>query len=178
MPRRVAILAVVAALSFACGGEEGTLPTAPSGPITPQLPEAFDAEVVRATPAPGGTLLVSAPNGTPVALDIVFSVSVPAGRAGTYNWNTALQAAHPPGSGFVLPVVSTAFQPVPLVVGVQEVRVTAFHTTNAVCYNLTRTPAQTLTLDIDVRAPGASLGQQQPQVLGKQFAAIWSLECQ
>ena len=175
MPRRAGLAAVLAVFALSCSDDSATPPSAPAGP---EVPVAFDAELVRATPAPGEELWLSAPNDTPVALEIVFSVSVPEGRGDTYNWNTVLQAAQPPNSGFVVPVVTTGFQPVALVPGVREITVTAFKTTNAVCYNLVSTPADTLTLDIDVRAAGASLGQLAPQVMGKQFAVTWPLRCQ
>jgi hypothetical protein len=177
MPRPAGVAALLVVFALGCDGDGGSPPSAPSTPAAPRVPQAFDADLVRATPAAGEELWLAAPNGTPVDLEVVFSVSVPEGRGGTYNWNTVLQAAQPPNSGFVVPVVTTAFQPMALVPGVQEITVTAFKTTNAVCYNLMSTAGETLSLDIDVRAPGASLAQQAPQVMGKQFAASWPLRC-
>jgi hypothetical protein len=177
MSRRAILVVALGILAPACGGGNEGSPAPPTAPATPQVPLAWDAEIVRAAPAPGGILWLSAPNETPVDLEVVFSVSVPAGQAGTHNWNTVLQAAHPPGTGWVVPVVTTAFQEVALEVGVQEVTVTGFKTTNAVCYNLASTPAATQSLDIDVRAPGAPIGQRQPQVMGKQLEATWELRC-
>jgi hypothetical protein len=174
---RAGYVAFVAILAVGCGGGDGS-PASPPSPSPPSIPSAWDAEIVRATPAAGEILSVAAPNETPVSLEVVFSVSVPAGESGTYNWNTVLQAVNPPNSSFVDPVVTTGFQPVALEPGVREITVSAFKTTNAVCYNLMSTPAETLSLDIDVRAPGSSQAQMAPQVMGKSFPVTWPLRCQ
>jgi hypothetical protein len=142
----------------------------------PAGPQAFDVSYVRSAPAAGGTLLLRGPNDSPVSLSVTFSVAVPSGQQGTYQWNTALQAGHPVGTGFVVPVVNTGFQQVTVGSGVQEITLTRFRTTNAVCVDA-RSPSVTLSLDVDVRKGDASLGQQAPQVLGKQFGVTWTLEC-
>lgn len=173
--RRSVAVAATVACTAGCGGtyEDGGGLT----PITPAGPQSFDVTFVRSAPAAGGTLMLSGPNDTPVSLSVTFSVAVPSGQQGTYQWNTALQAAHPVGTGFVVPVVNTAFQRVTLGTGVQEVTITGFRTTNAICID-PRTPAATLTLDVDVRTGDASLQQQAPQVLGKQFNVTYALQCE
>jgi len=166
-------LALVALLGACGGGYSSPPPTAPPS----SQPSAFDVSFVGSTPAPGSPLRLSGPNDTPVALSVTFSVSVPAGRQGAHQWNTAVQAEQPAGTGFFVPIATTAFRSVTLEAGVHELVVSDFHTTNAICIDLRR-PTQTLGLDIDVRAAGASLGQGGPQVLGKRFEVTWPVECE
>jgi hypothetical protein len=118
-------------------------------------------------------LLLARTNNEPVSLSVTFSVSVPEGQGGTYSWNTAVQADFPP----VVPVVTTAFRPVTLVPGVQNVTITQFHTTNAFCTNPLSARASS-SLDVDIRAATASLAQGGAQVLGKQFNVSFALQCQ
>jgi hypothetical protein len=157
-------------LALACqGGSGGMAPTSPVGPQT------FDVSFVDSSPAPGGTLQLVPPNNTPVALSITFSVSVPAAQAGTYNWNTAVQA-QPPGSP-VVPIVTSAFHPVTLAAGVQNIMLTQFHTTNAICYDADRSAKVSTSVDIDVRLPSAGVLQMGSQVLGKRFNVAYTLQC-
>lgn len=175
-PRRAELRRLVASaaatLALACGGSSGSgpAPASPSGPLS------FDATFASSSPAPGGTLLLGAPNDTPVSLSVTFSVSVPVGKAGSYNWNTAVQAVQPPDSPIV-PVVTSAFRPVNLAAGIQTVTLSDFHTTNAICYDRSRSASASTTLDIDVRTPSAGVGQAGAQVLGKQFSVVYVLQC-
>jgi len=168
--RRAAV--ALPALALVTCGEEAERPTTTS----PEGPVAFDVSFVRSAPAPAGTLVLAAPNDTPVSFTVTFSVAVPRGQEGTYQWNTAVQAAHPAGTGFVVPVVTTAFRPVPLGAGVQEVTLSDFHTTNAICQD-PRSPGTTQSLDVDVRLASASLAQGGSQILGKRFEVSYALEC-
>lgn len=165
------LIGVSVPLALACQGSGGGV--APTSPVGPQT---FDVSFVGSSPSPGGTLLLAAPNDTPVSLSITLSVGVPAAQAGTYNWNTAVQAVQPPGSP-VVPVVTSAFQPVTLAAGVQNIMLTQFHTTNAICYDAARSARVSTSVDIDVRVPSAGVGQQGNQVLGKQFNVAYTLQC-
>lgn len=165
------LIALSVPLAFGCGGNSGGMaPTSPMGPQT------FDVSFGSSSPAAGGTLLLAAPNDTPVMLSITLSVSAPAAQAGTYNWNTVVQAVQPPGSPIV-PVVTSGFQAVTLAAGVQNITLTQFHTTNAICSDPDRSARVSTSVDIDVRLPSAGVGQQGNQVLGKQFNVTYALQC-
>ncbi len=160
---------VFACAGFASCGGSSPMPTAQPSP-SPTAPK-FDAVFVGSTPAPGGVLLLSPPNDTPVALSVTFSVTVPQGQAGYYAWTTAIQAAHPVGSGYIVPVVTSAAQFVTLAAGTQTITFTSFHTTNAICSGGSSPPAS-LSLDIEVR------GAAPDPVLGKKFDVTHGLKCQ
>ena len=164
----VGLIAVVLGLD-ACG----SAPAAPSAPVTP--PPVFDVELVSSVPPAGATLDIASPNDTPVALSVTFAVTVPPGQAGNYFWTTAVQASQPPGSGFVVPVVTTSpFQPVTLVAGTQSITMQAFHTTNAVCYSARDSPSMSTSLDIEIKSR-ASFGAT--PFYGKVFPATFGLRC-
>jgi len=90
--------------------------SSPAAPVAPAAsPPTFDVLLVSSVPATGGTLDLASPNDTPVSLSVIFSVTVPPGQAGTCFWTTAVQAPQAPGTGFVVPVVTTRpFQQVTL----------------------------------------------------------------
>lgn len=167
---RAPCLAVLAAavMSLACEGDRDIA----EPPHSPGGPTSFDVTLVSSVPAAGGTLILARTNNEPVALSVTFSVSVPISAAGSYNWNTAVQADYPP----VVPVVTTAFQAVTLAPGVQTVTITQFHTTNAYCGNPLAARASS-SIDVDVRAATASLAQGGAQVLGKRFDVSFALQC-
>ncbi len=151
----------------------GSAPAPPSAPVT--SPPTFDVHFVSSTPPAGATLDLASPNNTPVALSITFSVTVPPSQAGNYFWTTAVQAPQPPGTGFVVPVVTTSpFQPVTLGAGTQNITVQTFHTTNAVCYTPKDMPGMSTSLDIEIKAL-ASFGAT--PFFGKVFPVTFGLRC-
>ena len=154
----------------ACGSYSPAAAPAPS-----PSPVSFDVQLASSVPAAGGTLELASPNDTPVALDLRFSVSVPPGRGGAYFWTVAVQAAQPPGTGFVVPVVTTrAFEPVTLVEGTNTVSLSAFHTTNAVCSTANDRPEMSTSLDLDIRTVASPGG---PAFFGKRFPVTFVLHC-
>ena len=167
---RVAVGLIVVVLGLdACG----SAPAAPSAPVV--SPPTFDVQLVSSAPPAGATLDLASPNNTPVSLSVSFSVTVPPSQAGNYFWTTAVQAAQPPGTGFVVPVVTTSpFQPVTLVAGTQNITMQAFHTTNAVCYTANDMPGVSTSLDIEIKTL-ASFGAT--PFFGKKFGASFGLRC-
>ena len=166
---RGARLTTGALLISACGSS----PSAPPAPVT--LPQSFDVQLVSSAPAAGGTLELAPPNDTPVSLSVTFSVTVPPAQAGTYFWTTAVQAPQPPGTGFVVPVVTTTpFQEVTLGAGTQTLSMTTFHTTNAVCYSPTDMPPVSTSLDIEIKTL-AAVGAA--PFFGKKFPVTFALRC-
>ena len=120
-------------------------------------------------------LELASPNDTPVSLALRFSVTVPPGRAGNYFWTVAVQAAQPPGAGFVVPVVTTrAFEPVALIEGTNTVSLSDFHTTNAVCSTASDRPDMSTSLDMDIRTVASPGGQA---FFGKRFPVTFVLHC-
>jgi len=164
----VGLIAVVLGLD-ACG----SAPAAPSAPGP--TPVTFDVQLVSSAPPAGATLDLASPNDTPVSLSVTFSVTVPPSQPGNYFWTTAVQAPQPPGTGFVVPVVTTSpLQPVTLVAGTQSITMQAFHTTNAVCYTANDRPAMSTSLDIEIKTL-ASFGAT--PFFGKKFPATFALRC-
>jgi len=164
----VGFIGVVLGLA-ACGSG----PAAPSAPVP--SPSSFDVLLVNSAPPAGATLELARPNDTPVSLSVIFSVTVPPSQAGNYFWTTAMQAPQPPGTGFVVPVVTTSpFQPVTLVAGTQNVTMQTFHTTNAVCYAANEMPAMSTSLDIEIKTL-ASYGAA--PFFGKKFPVTFALHC-
>jgi hypothetical protein len=162
-------LALTFATLAACGSYS------PAAPAPSPSPVAFDVQLTSSVPAAGGTLELASPNDTPVALDLRFSVTVPPGRAGAYFWTVAVQAAQPPGTGFVVPVVTTrAFEPVTLVEGTSTVSLSAFHTTNAVCSSPSNRPEMSTSLDMDIRTVASPGG---PAFFGRRFPVTFVLHC-
>ena len=163
-------LALAFAALAACGSYSPAAAPAPSpSPVT------FDVQLASSVPAAGGTLELASPNDTPVSLALRFSVTVPPGRAGAYFWTVAVQANQPPGQGFVVPVVTTrAFEPVTLIEGTNTVSLSAFHTTNAVCYPAVERPDMSTSLDLDIRTVSSPGGQA---FFGKKFPVTFVLHC-
>ena len=166
---RVGMALAFAALA-ACGSYSPAAAPAPSpSPVT------FDVQLASSVPASGGTLELASPNDTPVSLALRFSVTVPPGRAGNYLWTVAVQAAQPPGTGFVVPVVTTrAFEPVALIEGTNTVSLSDFHTTNAVCSTASDRPDMSTSLDMDIRTVASPGGQA---FFGKRFPVTFVLRC-
>jgi len=161
---------VIAAMS-GCGSN----PIFQPSPSPTPSPVVFDVQYTASTPASGGTLDLSAPNETPVALSVTFSVSVPPGQGGTYYWTTAIQAMQPPAAGVVVPVVrNKPLQPMTLAAGTQSVTISEFYTTNAVCYTPADRPASSLSLDIQLKTVQS---YDAPAVFGKQYPVTFSLRC-
>lgn len=154
----------------ACGSYSPAAVPAPSpSPVT------FDVQLASSLPAGGGTLELASPNDTAVVLTLNFSVTVPAAQAGAYFWTTAVEAGQPPGTGSVVPVVtSRPFEPVTLVGGPQTVTFSAFHTTNAVCSSANTLPTMSTSLDIELKTT-ASFGA--PAFFGKRFPVTFVLHC-
>jgi len=172
-------LALSVGLATLSGGcNDGTGATSPTPPATPSPPpQEWDVSFVESDPPANGVLQLSAPNNTPVSLSVTFSVMVPEGQAGNYNWNTVLQVDLFGDPAFISPGVTTAFQLISLEEGTQLVTIDDFHTTNTTCYNPDTMPATNESLDIDIRKEGASLGQNRPQVYGKRFDVSYTLSC-
>lgn len=154
-----------------CGGDSPPVMPASASELT-----AFDVALVGTVPAAGAALLVTPPNDRPVDLSVTFSVRVPRGSAGTYLWNTAVQAEQPLGFAIV-PIATTTFLQVPLVEGVQSVTIAGFRSTNAICIQPERTAAATTSLDVDLRPPGSSTGQIGTQVVGRRFPTTFKITC-
>ena len=159
------LTAALTAIS-ACGSSAAAPPT----PVA--SPPSFDVQLVSSVPAAGGTLDLASPNDTPVSLTVNFSVTVPPAQAGTYYWITAVRAGQPPGTGFVVPVVTTRpFESVTLAAGTQNVSTPMFHTTNAICYTPLNPPMST-SLDIEIKTlVGAT------PFFGKRFPVTFVLRC-
>ena len=171
---RVAVGLIVVVLGAVLGLDAcGAAPAAPSAPVP--SPPSFDVQLVSSAPPAGATLELASPNDTPVSLSVTFAVTVPPSQAGNYFWTTAVQAPQPPGTGFVVPVVTTSpFQPVTLVAGAQNITMQTFHTTNAVCYTVNEMPAMSTSLDIEIKTL-ASFGAA--AFFGKKFPATFALRC-
>ena len=86
-----------------------------------------------------------------------------------------MQAPQPPGTGFVVPVVTTTpFQEVTLGAGAQNLSMATFHTTNAVCYSSTDMPPMSTSLDIEIKTL-ASVSVA--PFFGKKFPVTFELRC-